>query len=94
MTNTPYLTIEWAFGIAMSLAITALWRYVDSQAKTDKELAAEVKTLSHQINEGEKHYQSRSEAKQERGEIMALLKEIKADLKDINGKLDKKADKA
>jgi len=41
----------------------------------------------------EKPYQSKAEAREYKGEVLGLLREIKSDLKEVNDKLDRKADK-
>ena len=94
MNAQQFLTIEWAFGLVVSIAITALWRYVNSQAETDKELARDIKHLTEKVHQVEKGYQSKDDAKHESGEIKALLKEIRAELKEVSNKIDKKADKS
>lgn len=94
MTAQQFLTIEWAFGLVVSIAITALWRYVNSQAETDKELAREIKHLTDKLHEVEKGYQSKNDARHESEEIKKLLKEIKDDLKEVSNKINQKADKS
>lgn len=94
MNPQQFLTIEWAFGLVVSIAITSLWRYVNSQADMDKELAREIKHLTAKLHEVEKGYQSKDDAKHESSEIKALLKEIRAELKEVSSKIDKKADKS
>lgn len=93
MNPQQFLTIEWAFGLVVSIAITALWRFVNGQAESHKELIREIKELNEKLHDVEKSYQSKSEADKNRSEIMELLKEIKGSLKEVNQKLDKKADK-
>lgn len=88
-----FLTVEWAFGFVVSIAITALWRFVNAQAEADKVLTLEIKALNEKLHIVEKNYQTKTDARETRKEIIDLLNEIKSDLKKVNEKLDKKADK-
>ena len=94
MNAQQFLTIEWAFGLVISTAITSLWRYVNSQAEIDKELARDIKHLTTKLYEVEKDYQSKADARRESEEIKRLLKEIKDDVKEVSNKINQKADKS
>lgn len=94
MNPNQFLTLEWAFGILVSIAITALWRFVNAQAEAYKVLTLEIKSLNEKLHNVEKTYQSKSDARETRKEIIDLLNEIKTDLKKVNEKLDQKADKS
>ena len=50
-------------------------------------------TLRERLHEVEKAYQTKLEAREHKGEVLELLREIKSDLKEVNDKLDRKADK-
>lgn len=94
MNAQQFLTIEWAFGLVISIAITSLWRYVNSQAEIDKELARDIKHLTTKLYEVEKSYQSKDDARRESEEIKRLLKEIKDDVKEVSNKINQKEDKS
>jgi len=49
--------------------------------------------LRERLHEVEKAYQTKLEAREHKGEVLELLREIKSDLKEVNDKLDRKADK-
>ena len=45
------------------------------------------------LHKVESTYQTRNDAKENRAEVLNLLREIKADLKEVSQKIERKADK-
>lgn len=77
----------------LGLAISAFWFYARNLSE---KLAASDKAhqnLTTQLHQVELTYQSRADAVRENEQIMGLLREIRAELKEMNEKLNQKADK-
>ena len=88
-----FLTIDYVFQGAIGIVMTVLWRYIGKVDDTFDAVQAENHTLRERLHEVEKSYQSKAEAREYKGEVLGLLREIKSDLKEVNDKLDRKADK-
>lgn len=87
------LTIETVFGGAMSFLVALLWYYIRALADRFKEAEKERSALRERLHAVEKDYQTKGDARDHKGEVLSLLKEIKTDLAKVNEKLDRKADK-
>lgn len=87
------LTLDFAFQTLLGLAISAFWFYVKNLATRLKEDQAAREALVERLHKVELTYQSRADAQRENAQITELLKEIRADLKEVSEKLDRKADK-
>lgn len=88
------LTIETVFGGAVSFLMALLWYYIRTLADRFKEAETERRALRERLHEVEKSYQTKFDAREHKGEVLALLREIKTDLAKVNEKLDRKADKS
>ena len=77
-----FLTIDYVFQGAVGIVMTVLWRYI---GKVDGKFDA-VQTDNLALRE-------RLHEVENKGEVLELLREIKSDLKEVNDKLDRKADK-
>lgn len=88
------LTIEWAFGILVSFVIALLWHFIRVLDKKFDEANLERKQLHNELNSVKLGYATKLETRELRKEIIDLLNEIKSDIKQVNDKLDKKADKS
>ncbi|QMT33464.1 hypothetical protein LNQ82_02850 [Conchiformibius steedae DSM 2580] len=87
------LTVEWAFGILISFLIALLWHFINDLKRRFADAEHDRTRLREQLHQVEKNYQSKAEAREQRGEIAELLREIKANVKEVSEKLDRKADK-
>ncbi|WP_304333710.1 hypothetical protein [Conchiformibius steedae] len=87
------LTVEWAFGILISFLIALLWHFINDLKRRFTDAEHDRTNLREQLHQVEKNYQSKAEAREQRGEIAELLREIKANVKEVSEKLDRKADK-
>ncbi|WP_066568073.1 hypothetical protein [Snodgrassella sp. CFCC 13594] len=87
------ISFEVAFSAVFGLLTSALWAWVNSISKRISQSSEECKELRQDINNVRLAYQSRDDARRENEQITGLLKEIRADLKEVSEKLDKKADK-
>ena len=90
--STP-LTIEYVFGGGVSFLVAALWYYIKSLADRFKEAEHDRQELRERLHTVEMGYQTKTEAREARSEILGLLTHIKTQLKKDSHKLDRKADK-
>ena len=88
-----FLTIDYVFQGAVGIVMTVLWRYIGKVDGKFDSVQAENHALRERLHDVEKSYQSKAEAREYKGEVLGLLREIKSDLKEVNDKLDRKADK-
>ena len=86
-----FLTIDYVF--LGAVGITVLWRYSGHVAGKFAAGQTDNLALRERLHEVEKAYQTKLEAREHKGEVLELLREIKSDLKEVNDKLDRKADK-
>lgn len=87
------LTIETVFGGVVSFLMALLWYYIRALADRFKEAENERRALRERLHAVEKDYQTKGDARDHKGEVLALLKEIKTDVAKVYEKLDRKADK-
>ncbi|MCQ9325790.1 MULTISPECIES: hypothetical protein [Neisseria] len=90
--DTP-ITVEYVFGTLVSFLIALLWYWVKSISDGLKEARKDRDELLGRLHSVETSYQTKAEAKDNRNEILNLLREIKADLKEVGQKIERKADK-
>lgn len=88
-----YISLDMAFQALLGLASAGFWMYVKNLSDRMKDATEERFDIYKQIAQVRESYQSRDEARREFAQMMDLLKEIKADLRDVAEKLEKKADK-
>ena len=88
-----FLTIDYVFQGAIGIVMTVLWRYIGKVDGKFDSVQAENHALRERLHEVEKSYQSTAEAREYKGEVLELLREIKSDLKQVSDKLNEKADK-
>ena len=93
MTGDTPITVEYVFGLVMSFLIALLWYWVKSISDDLKEARKERDALLGRLHGVETSYQTKAEAKDNRNEVLTLLREIKADLKEVGQKIERKADK-
>ena len=93
MMAAEVLTIDYVFQGAIGIVMTVLWRYIGKVDGKFDSVQAENHALRERLHDVEKSYQSKAEAREYKGEVLGLLREIKSDLKEVNDKLDRKADK-
>lgn len=87
------MDFEFAFKTLWGFATAAGWFWVNGLSQRLKEAEQERAKLRERVHDVEKSYQSKSDARELRTEILDNLREIKGNLKEVNDKLDKKADK-
>ncbi|WP_085357863.1 hypothetical protein [Neisseria dumasiana] len=90
--NTP-VTVEYVFGLVVSFLIALLWYWVKGISDNLKDARKERDALLGRLHNVENLYQTKADAKDNRMEILNLLREIKADLKEVSQKIERKADK-
>ena len=88
-----FLTIDYVFQGAIGIVMTVLWRYIGKVDGKFDSVQAENHALRERLHEVEKVYQTKVEAREYKGEVLELLREIKSDLKQVSDKLNEKADK-
>lgn len=88
------ITFEWVAGTLMTLAIGGFWRWADKLGKSDDEITKKLEAIMKQVHDVEKHYQSKADARVDSDKVMELLKEIKADVKEVRNELYKQKDKS
>ena len=88
-----FLTIDYVFQGAIGIVMTVLWRYIGKVDGKFDSVQAENHALRESLHEVEKVYQTKVEAREYKGEVLELLREIKSDLKQVSDKLNEKADK-
>ena len=88
-----FLTVDYVFQGAIGIVMTVLWRYIGKVDGKFDAVQAESRALRERLHGVEKTYQTKDEAREHKGEVLELLREIKNDLKELNDKLDRKADK-
>lgn len=88
-----FLTIDYVFQGAIGIVMTVLWRYIGKVDGKFDSVQAENHALRERLHEVEKVYQTKAEAREYKGEVLELLREIKSDLKQVSDKLNEKADK-
>lgn len=93
MNGSIPITVEWAFGILFSFILAAFWHYVRGLSERFNKSECDRAQLHQEINQVKLDYMSKDEARTYRSEIADLLREIKADVKEVSEKLDRKADK-
>lgn len=87
------MDFEFAFKTLWAIATAAGWFWVNGLSARLNEAEQERSVLRERIHEVEKNYQTRIDARELRADILENLREIKASLKEVNIKLDKKVDK-
>lgn len=87
------MDFEFAFKTLWGVATAAGWFWVNGLSQRLKEAEQERAKLRERVHDVEKSYQSKSEARELRHEILDNLREIKGSLKEVNQKLDQKVDK-
>jgi len=87
-----FLTIDYVFQGAIGIVMTVLWRYIGKVDGKFDSVQAENHALRERLHEVEKVYQTKAEAREYKGEVLELLREIKSDLKQVSDKLNEKAD--
>ncbi len=90
--DTP-ITVEYVFGLVVSFLMALLWYWVKSISDGLKDAGKERNQLLDRLHKVESTYQTRNDAKENRAEVLNLLREIKADLKEVSQKIERKADK-
>ena len=93
MMAAEFLTIDYVFQGAIGIVMTVLWRYIGKVDGKFDSVQAENHALRERLHEVEKVYQTKVEAREYKGEVLELLREIKSDLKQVSDKLNEKADK-
>lgn len=88
------MDFEFGFKTLWGIATAAGWFWVNGLSIKLKEAEQDRIKLRERLHEVEKGYQSKAEARELRQEIVDNLREIKGSLKELNNKLDKKADKS
>ncbi|MDO4434698.1 MAG: hypothetical protein Q4B82_09000 [Alysiella sp.] len=88
------MDFEFGFKTLWGVATAAGWFWVNGLSQRLKEAEQEREKLRERLHDVEKGYQSKSDARELRQEILDNLREIKGSLKEVNEKLDKKADKS
>jgi hypothetical protein len=92
MMAAEFLTIDYVFQGAIGIVMTVLWRYIGKVDGKFDSVQAENHALRERLHEVEKVYQTKAEAREYKGEVLELLREIKSDLKQVSDKLNEKAD--
>lgn len=87
------ISFESIFVAVVGLLTSAFWIWVNSISKRINDSNHECKELWQDINNVRINYQSREDARRDNEQIIGLLKDIRAELKDFNEKLNRKADK-
>lgn len=87
------MTIEIVVQTVTGLVVSAFWFYVRNLS--DRLIAGDRahQQLTERVHQVELSYQSRADAIRENEQIMQLLREIRTELKELNDKLNQKADK-
>ncbi len=93
MTGDTPITVEYVFGLVVSFLIALLWYWVKSISDSLNDARKDRDALLGRLHSVETSYQTRAEAKDNRAEVLSLLREIKADLKEVSQKIERKADK-
>ena len=93
MMAAEFLTIDYVFQGAVGIVMTVLWRYIGKVDGKFDAVQTDNLALRERLHEVEKAYQTKLEAREHKGDVLELLREIKSDLKEVNDKLDRKADK-
>lgn len=88
------MDFEFGFKTLWGVATAAGWFWVNGLSQRLKEAEQERAKLRERLHDVEKGYQSKTDARELRQEILDNLREIKSSLKEVNEKLDKKADKS
>lgn len=88
------MDFEFGFKTLWGVATAAGWFWVNGLSQRLKEAEQERAKLRERLHDVEKGYQSKTDARELRQEILDNLREIKGSLKEVNEKLDKKADKS
>ena len=87
------VNFEFAFKTLWGIATAAGWCWINGLSARLKEAETERARLRERIHDIEKGYQSKDDARELRHEILDNLREIKGSLKEVNDKLNTKADK-
>lgn len=88
------MDFEFAFKTLWGLATAGGWFWVNGIANRLKEAEAERAKLKEAVHKVQLEYQSKADARDLKTEVLGLLREIKSDLKEVNDKIDRKADKS
>ncbi|MDF7676056.1 hypothetical protein PT286_04815 [Neisseriaceae bacterium ESL0693] len=78
----------------LGLVISAFWFYVRHLSERLTASDQSFRQLTERLHQVELSYQSRADALRESEQIMRLLHEINTELKELNDKLNQKADKS
>lgn len=87
------------FGVSavFGLISTVFWKWVSTISKARDKDSAKLDKLTSELSsiklDVAMNYQSKTEAHRDSEQVLDMLKEIKNDLKQLNNKLDRKADK-
>lgn len=93
--NDTYVVLT--ISIVATIVQACFWRWVANLSTTQEKNSSQLDGLKVQINELRaemyRNYQSKSDAHLDSNRILESLNDLKADVKELGYKLDKKADK-